>query len=379
MSESNVHRVMVSTLILLVAGWILVGCQGFIPNLNYPPTEKASASVETPTWTASPAPTATPTMTNTPPAPPTLIPQMPPATRMPEKCQDDLAFVLDLNLVNTGGDTPVVASGDQIEKGWRVQNTGTCTWDSAYILAAEQNDPDWRLNTQPVELTGSVKPGDLVDFWITLDAPLFPGTYQSEWVLRNSLGEPVGGPLELKLEVAMLPTGTAQPEISLLASPLEVVLGEEARIAWSTRQAKAAFFYPSGLAWREHPVEVNGSTVVQPDRTTTYVLRVVMGDDSIETRRITIEVVPGDLPVIRSFSLNPGNVIDLGQCVDLVWRTSGRVNTVTFLRNGVYYWNTAVEDGFIWDCPSESGFYTYTLLVSGPGGVTEAERVLEVR
>jgi hypothetical protein len=323
--------------------------------------------------------TAAPTPTYTPPAPPTLIPQRPPATRIPEECEDDLAFVLDLSLANLAGETPVIPSGSRIEKGWRVQNIGTCSWDSAYALAPEQNDPDWMITNRPVEVSGSVKPGDFVDFWVNLEAPLFPGTYRSEWVLRNSRGEPIGQPLELELEVAMLPTGTALPEISLLASPLEVLVGQEARIAWSTRQAKAAYFYPSGLAWREHPVEVNGSTVVQPDRTTTYELRVVMGDDSIETRRITIEVVPGDPPQIRSFSLKPGNVIDLGQCVDLVWRTSGRVNTITFLRNGAYYWDTTVEDGSVWDCPEESGFYTYTIQVSGPGGVSEQERVLEVR
>jgi hypothetical protein len=273
----------------------------------------------------------------------------------------------------------VISSGSRIEKGWRVQNTGSCTWDSAYALVPVEMNPNWKTTGQPMAVVGNVKPGEMYDFWVEELAPLTPMMYQAEWILQNGLGEQVGKPMRLFFEIKPLPTETVLPEVSLMASQLEILRGEDVYITWTTRRVKAAYFYPVGLSWREHPVEVNGSTVVQPERTTTYELRVVKGDDSVETRRVTIEIVPFDPPKIQSFILRPDNVIDLGQCVDILWRISGRVNTVQVLCNGVYFWESLEETGGTWDCPEESGFFTYILQVTGPGGTVDAKRVLEVR
>jgi hypothetical protein len=119
--------------------------------------------------------------------------------------------------------------------------------------------------------------------------------------------------------------------------------------------------------------------IVEPERTTTYELRAINGDDTVEITRITIEVVPFDPPKIRVFRLKPDDLIDLGQCVDILWQITGRVSTVNILRNGEQYWTSRAETGDTWDCPAASGLYRYTLQAIGPGGVVEAEQVLEVR
>jgi hypothetical protein len=134
-----------------------------------------------------------------------------------------------------------------------------------------------------------------------------------------------------------------------------------------------------GQAWREHPVEVNGSAIVHPDLTTTYELRVVKGDDTVEIRRITIEILPFKAPEIRIFRLFPGNVIDLGQCVTIRWRVTGRVSSLTVFRDGVEYWSSLDEDGEVTDCPGSRRVIQYLLKAVGPGGEAQAERQLEVR
>jgi hypothetical protein len=288
--------------------------------------------------------------------------------------------VIDLSLATApDGDFPVFPPASPIEKGWRVKNTGTCTWDSAYTLALARHSPDWVLSYPPQAVAREIMPGGMVDFWVRVNTPLTMGVHQAEWALQNGRGIGVGRPLTLGIEVAALPTGTPSPDVSLVASALEISPGEEAFISWTTSQAKAAYFYRSGQAWWGHPVEVDGSTMVEPDRTTTYELRIVKGDDTFEVHQITIEVLPFDPPKIKVFSIQPETKIDLGQCVDILWNITGRVNTVTILRNGIQYLTTREETGSTWDCPAASGIYRYTLEAVGPGGEVEKVRVLEVR
>lgn len=366
--------------IILIAGLTLTGCQNVIQYARPLPSATRVDATELTVIPATATATATVTPTFTPPPPPTLIPQEPPPTRLPTQCQDDQELVLELSLApESDASYPVLPPGSQVEKGWRVRNTGDCTWDSAYLLAAKETNPEWALTSQPVPVMQDITPGALYDFWIELTAPGTPGTHKAEWVLINGQGEAVGSPLTIGIEIAALPTETAQPKVTLIASPLEMLRGEDSIIAWSTIDAKAAYFYPFGQVWWQHPVEVNGSILVEPERTTTYELRAIMGDDSVEIRRITIEIEPFDAPKITSFTLKPGNVIDLGQCVDIHWRIDGRVNSVKVYRDGNFFVESQSELGTTWDCPARSGFYTYTLRVIGPGGTSEADRKLEVR
>lgn len=362
-------------MLFAVGGYMLAGCQ----KVGALPAAQSSATVA-PTLTATVTQTPEPTSTPTPPPPPTLIAQEPPATRPALSCRDELMVVMDLSYApGTDGALPVLPSTSQVEKGWRVRNSGTCTWDSSYILAQTEDAPNWAASSQANPLVGSVRPGAMYDFWVELTAPLTPGVYQANWELKNGQGRGFGEPLSLNFEIAPLPTGTPPPDVSLVAEPLEVQAGEDARISWTTLKAKAAYFYYSGQAWREHPVEVNGSTIVRPERTTTYELRVVNGDDTVDYHRITIEVVPFDAPKIRVFQLNPGNEIELGQCVTIEWRVTGRVNTLTVFRDGAVFWSSLDEEGDVTDCPVSRGVYRYSLQAVGPGGEAEAERPLDVR
>lgn len=366
-------------MIVLAAVGALSACQNAGQPADTASLAESAALHATPSPTRAITATLAPTHTNTPPAPPTLIVPSPPATRPALACQDEFELVLQHNYpAGPEGALPVLPPNSQLDQGWRVRNSGTCTWDSAYTLKPAQNSQGGITQDMPVALVGRVRPGETYDFWVHLSLPLLPGVYQSAWRLQNGKGNAFGEPLSFDFEIADLQTGTPYPEITLIASPLEMSRGEDVTIAWSARQAKKAYFYRAGQSWREHPVELNGSAILHPEDTTTYELRVVKWDDTVEIRRITIEILPFAPPKIRSFQFDPGDLIELGQCIDISWRITGRVNTVTILRDGVVYWTGLVESGSTWDCPTQTGVYRYVLQVVGPGGQVETQRLLEV-
>ncbi len=79
---------------------------------------------------------------------PTPAPQ-PTATVPPPPCVDGMVLVQQLNLDDRNmAAPPIMPPGQQFSKGWRIRNTGTCTWDSSYRLVYVQGNtpaiPDGR-------------------------------------------------------------------------------------------------------------------------------------------------------------------------------------------------------------------------------------------
>jgi hypothetical protein len=83
-------------------------------------------------------------------------------------------------------DDSLIESNQEFTKTWRLQNIGSCTWDESYALVWFSGDP---LEAQPSNpLQGTVPPGAVVDLSVDMVAPEVPGTYQSNWKLRNTAG-----------------------------------------------------------------------------------------------------------------------------------------------------------------------------------------------
>ena len=77
--------------------------------------------------TPTPAPTATATSAGPTPTP-TATP--------PGACLDGMDFVEDLTFDDEGmTNPPQLQPGEAFEKGWRLRNSGTCTWDPRYYMA----------------------------------------------------------------------------------------------------------------------------------------------------------------------------------------------------------------------------------------------------
>ncbi len=128
-----------------------------------------------PTATAIPATNTAIPATNTP---------LPTATAV-TYC-DWVLFVKDVSIP----DGTQMGPGAVFTKTWRLQNRGTCTWTSDYMLVFTGGDK--MGETTAVRLPGRVAPGQTVDVSVTLTAPNSYGRQTGYWMLRNPSGQLFG-------------------------------------------------------------------------------------------------------------------------------------------------------------------------------------------
>ena len=140
---------------------------------------------------AEPLPTPVPTLAPSAPTP-TFVPT-------PVGCVDSMKFIADLTLDDGNGSFfPDVQPNQAVQKGWRIQNTGTCTWNSTYSLRFVQGT---QMGGQPTAIQGNVAPGAMYDIYVNLTAPSSPGQYRGTWQLFNGRGLAFGESLFVQLEV----------------------------------------------------------------------------------------------------------------------------------------------------------------------------------
>ena len=99
-------------------------------------------------------------------------------------CTDSAIYVTD-----DGKDGTTYAPGATFKKTWTVRNTGTCTWDSNYMVyyvsgSTMTQQPAYLLVPQGVQ----VAPGADVDFSIDMAAPSTAGDHRADWELRSPGG-----------------------------------------------------------------------------------------------------------------------------------------------------------------------------------------------
>lgn len=100
---------------------------------------------------------------------------------------DRAIFVDDVTIP----DNSPIGAGATFTKTWRLQNIGSCTWDSNYALTFISGDT---LGVPPtMQLTNvRVGPGQMVDISLVLTAPYALGIHRGDWKLRNSSGHIFG-------------------------------------------------------------------------------------------------------------------------------------------------------------------------------------------
>jgi hypothetical protein len=126
------------------------------------------ATVAAPTATSAPATSAPAPTATTAPAP------------TASGCTDAAAFVKDVSIPDNSRITP----GAEFIKVWRLRNTGTCAWNSNYVVA--HVDGASLTDSAEYALTGSrIDPGQTVDINVGMRAPTQAGTYTSYWSLRG--------------------------------------------------------------------------------------------------------------------------------------------------------------------------------------------------
>ncbi|MFH2103821.1 MAG: NBR1-Ig-like domain-containing protein [Chloroflexota bacterium] len=110
---------------------------------------------------------------------------LPPPPPPPSAC-DRVTFIADI----TVPDGSVFAAGTPFTKTWRLRNTGTCTWTTAYSLVFVSGDA---MSATPVKpLPASVAPGQYINLSVPMVAPTSAGHYRGYWMLKNAYGTPFG-------------------------------------------------------------------------------------------------------------------------------------------------------------------------------------------
>lgn len=320
--------------------------------------------------------------------PPTPEPGVPTPTPAPPPagCIDGMAFVADLNLPDDHMTNPQsVEGGTPFQKGWRIRNTGTCTWNTNYRLAyVNGNAPAARMGGQPTAVQAIVEPGQDYDIYVDLVAPIQPGVYQGFWLMFNDKNVGFGARIWVGISVPGPATPTPQPtqtpaaDVNFTVDRTNINAGECVTFAWNVQNVTAVYFYNQNDNWWQHGVPGQGSSVECPPFTTRYELRVEKPNGAVDIREITIFVQSQpQAPVIRRFSANPQQIA-AGQCVEVVWEIAGNANTIRILRNDSIILDNAPFSGLYIDCPPGAGVAQYKMEAVGPGGTSRATQNVTV-
>jgi hypothetical protein len=159
-------------------------------------TLAASQPTQTPTATL----TVTPFVTNTPfvtltlPSLPVLASPTSGVVSGAVGCDNSL-FVADVTVPDKTTMTP----GQAFTKTWRLQNTGTCPWTTAYKVTFLSGNA---MGGQPTALTTTVNPGQNGDVSVAMVAPTTPGEAIGYWKLSNANGQQFGTSFYVQIMVA---------------------------------------------------------------------------------------------------------------------------------------------------------------------------------
>lgn len=192
-------------LLLFAAAALLAGCNW--PRQPSPQEIASTAAAETVSAQLTLVSAATPTFpaTNTPVPPPatnTPTPPPPPPPTATLGCSDESQYVSDVTIP----DNTAMTSGQNFTKTWRLRNTGSCSWTSAYDAVFV--DGNAMGGQAAVPLAGAVPPNSTVDISVSLSAPSTNGTYRATYRLRNDKDVLFGTVFYVQIVVGPTPTPT---------------------------------------------------------------------------------------------------------------------------------------------------------------------------
>lgn len=202
-----------------------------------------------PTSTTFPTmfPTSTPLVMPTSAGIATLVP-VPPT--VPISACNKATFVGDV----TVPDGTVIAPGATFKKTWRLQNAGTCTWDTNYTIIYVAGERMGAPDSAPLTGGALIGPGGTVDVSLSLTAPTKPGDYITYFRLRASDGSVFGiaqaasGSFYVQIKVvgptatgtAPTSTYTPTPNMTLTAAAAAQATANAAQNTFASQTAQAA-------------------------------------------------------------------------------------------------------------------------------------------
>jgi hypothetical protein len=111
--------------------------------------------------------------------------------------------------------------------------------------------------------------------------------------------------------------------IDFSADRVQIEPGQCATLHWRVQSVKAVYLHAEGERWQDHGVVGEGKRQACPAQTTTYCLRVIKPDDSVEVHKLPIQVqTQAELPTQQEFGVDRTR-IQPGECVTFRWHVEG--------------------------------------------------------
>jgi sporulation protein YlmC with PRC-barrel domain len=165
-----------------------------------------------------------------------------------------MVFVADLTYPDNIPDGwPVVQAGEAIQKGWQIQNTGTCTWDETYALIYSGSQPAGVLQGDPVYIQGTVAPGGVYDIYVDVQTPDEAGRYVGYYSMQAPGGALFGDRIWVAVEVTSESVITESPTPEAPAPTLELVASPTA-----SQSPPTVTVVPSASGW---PPQTNAAEI----------------------------------------------------------------------------------------------------------------------
>ena len=153
--------------------------------------------------------------TNTPsPSPfPTLPPPSPASTLPPligstplggSTVCDNAAYVADVTIP----DGTTIKAGEKFTKTWKIYNSGSCAWTTAYKIAFDSGEG---MGGAATLLSAAVPAGQQADVSVVLTAPNTNGTFRSNWRMQNAAGVGFGNVVYVEIKVGSGSGATVTP------------------------------------------------------------------------------------------------------------------------------------------------------------------------
>lgn len=142
------------------------------------------------------APATNPPTSAAPPKPASTFTSAPIAPAGTASCVEDSKLIAHLTIPNG----TAFAASTAFTKTWRVQNTGTCTWDTTYSLKFVGGVGGFGPGA--IAIPTEVIPGSQIDLSVKLTSPGTAGSHSGIWILHNSRGNAFGKPLDVSIVVS---------------------------------------------------------------------------------------------------------------------------------------------------------------------------------
>lgn len=312
---------------ILILALVFLACNfpGFAPESS---SGTANATLEPGLTIVFPTSTTPVTETNTPEATPTET-----IVEEEDGCTLRAAFVTDM----TVPDDTVFEKQAKFVKTWRIRNSGTCSWGTGTTLFLLSGD---KLSESESVTVPAAESEEEIEISVDMRAPSEPGTYRSNWQLKNAEGTRFGGVFYVQIVIEDADTPGPADESW---TPPQYFLGktssdcQQVSFTWKDGTGESAYILSGSTINAELAASSTSYVWNNPPTGSSMITLTVKGDGETILANLKTKVnvnCSAERPnlLVKSVSFDPGvPVAHLPLTVTLEIKNEGTVDSGAFV------------------------------------------------